>query len=88
MKRQLAAFTIALMFGTTTAGLLVLSTPVLTGDTAWARAGGGSSGGSRGSRGFSAPSQTQLALVAEPGESPPSRLPDQRCPSALDGAPA
>jgi hypothetical protein len=62
MKRQLAAFTIAFMFGTTTAGLLVLSTPVLTGDTAWARAGGGSSGG--------------------------SRLPDRRCPSALDGAPA
>lgn len=55
MKRQLAATTIALVLATTTG---VLSTPLVTGDTAWARAGGGSSGGSRGSRGFSTPSSS------------------------------
>ncbi|MFI5079201.1 MAG: Tim44 domain-containing protein, partial [Vicinamibacteria bacterium] len=53
MKRQLAATTITLLLATTTG---VLSTPLVTDDTAWARAGGGSSGGSRGSRGFSTPS--------------------------------
>ena len=58
MKRHLAATTIALMLATTTG---VLCAPLVTGDTAWARAGGGSSGGSRGSRGFSSPSFTHLA---------------------------
>src|SRR4029453_2755058 len=52
MKRQLAATTIALMLATMTG---VLCAPLVTGDTAWARAGGGSSGGSRGSRGFLTP---------------------------------
>jgi predicted lipid-binding transport protein (Tim44 family) len=81
MKRQLAAFTIALMFGTTTAGLLVLSTPVLTGDTAWARAGGGSSGGSRGSRGFSAPSRpsspSSPSRATAPQPAPGSTMPQR-----------
>ena len=64
MKRQLAATTIALLLGITTAG--VLSTPLLTGDAAWARAGGGSSGGSRGSRGFSAPSRPSTPSPTSP----------------------
>jgi predicted lipid-binding transport protein (Tim44 family) len=70
MKRQLAALTIALMFGAMTAGVLVLSAQILTGDTAWARAGGGSSGGSRGSRGFSAPARPSSPSSPSPATAP------------------
>jgi len=76
MKRQLAATTIALVLATTTG---VLSTPLVTGDTAWARAGGGSSGGSRGSRGFSTPSSspTSPSRPTAPATSPTSPMPQR-----------
>ncbi len=69
MQRQLATVMIVLVFGTATAG--VLSTPLLTGDTAWARAGGGFSGGSRGSRGFSAPSRPSSMSSPSRSTAPP-----------------
>lgn len=75
MKRQLAATTIALVLATTTAGLL--STPLVTGDTAWARAGGGSSGGSRGSRGFSTPSPSSPSRSTAPATAPTSPMPQR-----------
>lgn len=77
MKRQLAAITIALVLGTTTLG--VLSAPALTGDTAWARAGGGFSGGSRGSRSFSAPSRPAAPSPTSPSRStaPASPMPQR-----------
>ena len=55
MRHHIAATAIAFLLATTTG---VLSTPLVVDDTAWARAGGGSSGGSRGSRGFSSPSSS------------------------------
>jgi len=56
MTRSLAmALTLALTLMGATA--VVLTAPVLVDDSAWARAGGGSSGGSRGSRSYSAPSR-------------------------------
>jgi predicted lipid-binding transport protein (Tim44 family) len=79
MKRHLAAFTIALMLGTTAAAVLAL--PVLTGDTAWARAGRGMSGGGRGSRTFSAPAQpgspTSPSRPMAPATSPASPMPQR-----------
>lgn len=77
MKHQLAATTIVLMLATTTG---VLCAPLVTGDTAWARAGGGSSGGSRGSRGFSAPSRPSTpspATPSRPATSPASPMPQR-----------
>jgi len=75
MKHQLAATTIALMLATTTG---VLCAPLVTGDTAWARAGGGSSGGSRGSRGFSSPSSpTSPNRSTAPAPMQPSPAPQR-----------
>ena len=56
MTRVLAT-TLALGLLLTGATAVVLTAPALVDDTAWARAGGGSSGGSRGSRSYSAPSR-------------------------------
>jgi predicted lipid-binding transport protein (Tim44 family) len=72
MTRTLTAMTLALSLVGGTAG--VLSAPMLVEDTAWARAGGGSSGGSRGSRGFSAPSRPSSPTPASPSRqaAPPS----------------
>jgi predicted lipid-binding transport protein (Tim44 family) len=76
MKRQLAATTIALLLATT---MGVLSTPLVAGDTAWARAGGGSSGGSRGARGFSSPSSspTSPSRSTAPAAAPTSPMPQR-----------
>ena len=76
MKRHLAATTIALMLATT---MGVLSAPLVTGDTAWARAGGGSSGGSRGSRGFSSPSSSPTSpnRSTAPATAPTSPMPQR-----------
>jgi predicted lipid-binding transport protein (Tim44 family) len=76
MKGQLAAITITFVLATTTG---VLSTPLVTSDTAWARAGGGSSGGSRGSRGFSTPSSspTSPSRPTAPATAPTSPTPQR-----------
>jgi predicted lipid-binding transport protein (Tim44 family) len=77
MKRHLAATTIALMLATM-AG--VFTTPLVFGDAAWARAGGGSSGGSRGSRGFSSsPSQSRTApnRSTAPAPAPAAPMPQR-----------
>jgi predicted lipid-binding transport protein (Tim44 family) len=76
MKHQLAAITITFVLATTTG---VLSTPLVTSDTAWARAGGGSSGGSRGSRGFSTPSSspTSPSRPTAPATAPTSPTPQR-----------
>ena len=76
MKHRIAATTIAFLLATTTG---VLSTPLVMEDTAWARAGGGSSGGSRGSRGFSSPSSSPTSpnRSTAPATAPTAPMPQR-----------
>jgi predicted lipid-binding transport protein (Tim44 family) len=51
-------------------GIILLFTVALISDELWARAGGGSSGGSRGSRSFSAPKSTSPSPSQSPSPAP------------------